>query len=65
MAAPDRNEMMRLFVKSNKDVKIDDKSAFKSVCVTHLMGQRIIWSVIRYLASFRIEMIAKSLPKTV
>ena len=27
--APDWNEMMRLFVNSNKDVKIDVKSAFR------------------------------------
>ena len=29
--APDQNETMRLLVNSNKDVKIDVKSAFKSV----------------------------------
>ena len=33
--APNRNEMMRLLVNSNKDAKIDFKSSFKSVWVTN------------------------------
>ena len=45
--------MMRLLLNSNKDVKIDVYSAFKSVWVTNALdSQMIIWSVTRYLVLF-------------
>ena len=73
LPAPDRNEMMRVFVNSNKDVKIDFKSAFKSVWVTngldgsedYLVSDKIFGLVGESLTSFGTEMIAKPPPKTV
>ena len=35
--AQDRNEMMRLHVNSNKDIKIDVNSTFKSIWVTNAL----------------------------
>ena len=50
MPAPDWNEMMRLSVNSKKNVKIDvSLLSCQFGLRTHLMGQRIIWSVTRYL----------------
>ena len=72
MPAPDRNEMMRLLVNSNKDVKIDVKSAFKSVWVAnaldgsedYLVSDKIFGLVGELMASFRTGMIAKPPLKT-
>ena len=62
-----------VFVNSNKDVKIDFKSAFKSVWVTkgldgsedYLVSDKIFGFVGESLTSFGTEMIAKPPPKTV
>ena len=70
--ALDWNEMMKLLVNCNKDVKIDVKSAFKSVLVTnalegsedYLVSDKIFCFVGESMTSFRTEMIAKSPPKT-
>ena len=62
--APDLNEMMRLLVNSNKDVKIDFKSAFKSVWVANALDGPEDYLVGESMTSFRTEMIAKPLPKT-
>ena len=71
--APDWNEVMRLLVNSNKNVKIDVKSAFKSVWVTNALGgsehylvsDKIFGLVAKSMTSFRTEMIAKPPPKIV
>ena len=65
--------MMRLLINSNKDVKIDVKSAFKSVWVAnalegsedYLVSDKIFGLVGKSMTSFRTEMIAKPPPKTV
>ena len=63
--------MMRLLINSNKDVKIDVKSAFKSVWVAnalegsedYLVSDKIFGLVGKSMTSFRTEMIAKPPPK--
>ena len=71
--APDWNEMMRLLVNSNKDVKIDVKSAFRSVWITDaldgsedcLVSDKMFGLFGESMTSFRTEMTEKPPPKTV
>ena len=71
--ALDRNEVMRLFVDSNKDLKIDVKSAFKSVWVInaldgskdYLVSDKIFGLDGESITSFRTEMNAKPPPKVI
>ena len=59
LSSPVGNKMMRLLGNSNKDAKIDFKSAFKSVWVANALGLAG-----ELLARFRTKMIAKPPPKT-
>ena len=69
---PVGNKMMRLLGNSNKDVKIDFKSAFKSVWVANSLGRsedylvsdKIFGLAGELMARFRTKMIAKPPPKT-
>ena len=70
--APDQNEMMRLLVNSNQEVKIDVKPAFKLVQVTnaldgsedYLVSDKIFGLVGELMTIFQAEVIVKPPPKT-
>lgn len=70
--APDQNEMMRLLVNSNQEVKIDVKPAFKLVQVTnaldgsedYLVSDKIFGLVGELMTIFQAEEIVKPPPKT-
>ena len=72
VSPPVGNKMMRLLANSNKDVKIDFKSAFKSVWVTNALGgsedylvsDKIFGLAGELMTRFRTKMIAKPPPKT-